>query len=195
MGEVKHPLFKCSINDVRKYFEFAVWMSSKPSAGLDPILVDNTQVTEASMAIIIISENDGSISELTLLLYPGKKHYIYNSRGEGESMKCFEPTMVSVAPFSRGPENQLGGGHVQLVSGDWSWRRKASEKSSGWRNRTKGRRAKSEQFDWCRWVWDTSTKNKNGSLLYENLRAPELSNVRSESQAWVDQHGQITQCH
>lgn len=72
MGEVKHPLFKCSINDVRKYFELAVWMSSEPSAGLDPILVDNTQVTEASMAIIIVSENGESISELTLLLYPGK---------------------------------------------------------------------------------------------------------------------------
>jgi len=38
-----------------------------------------------------------------------------NPRGKGERVECLEPTVVSMAPLSRGPRDQLGSGHIGLI--------------------------------------------------------------------------------
>ena len=54
-----HALFKFSIDDVRKYFEFFVGMGAKPGAGLDSILVEDTQLAETHVILVTISIHDG----------------------------------------------------------------------------------------------------------------------------------------
>ena len=39
-----------------------------------------------------------------------------NPRGKGERVECLEPTVVSMAPLSRGSHDQLCSGHVGLIS-------------------------------------------------------------------------------
>ena len=54
----EHALLEFPIHDVRKDFEFAVRMSSESCARIDPVLVEDTQVSEPHVIIISISENE-----------------------------------------------------------------------------------------------------------------------------------------
>jgi hypothetical protein len=58
-----------------------------------------------------------------------------------------EPIAVSTPSLSGGSGDQFGGGNGEPISGDWSWRRRVSQKGSGWYGGTvcKGRGSKSKQ--------------------------------------------------
>jgi hypothetical protein len=52
----EHALLEPSIHNVREDFEFAVRMSSESGAGLDPVFVEDAQVSEAHVIAITISK-------------------------------------------------------------------------------------------------------------------------------------------
>ena len=79
----KHALLKFSINDIRKNFEFFVRVGAEPSSGLDPVLIENAQMSKAHMIIVSIPKNKGSLSIPARLYHTGeKKHAMRNSRGK-----------------------------------------------------------------------------------------------------------------
>jgi len=80
------------IHKIREDLELAVGVGSEPGSGLDPVFVEDTQVSKTRVFVITI-------------------------RGKRERVEGLEPTVVSTTPLDRGPEDQLGGGHIGSSGG------------------------------------------------------------------------------
>ena len=103
-------------------------------------------------------------------------------------MERLEPTVISMAPFSRGPCDQLGSRHgdVGLISDGRS--RRVSEESSGRCDGAKcgGKGAKSEQFE-------TSCSAVRGfSCSYTKVRRPPVPSVARVLSSMGQQVNEVT---